>query len=307
MFDLYLLPLQLVNGQEEIQMDGLLAASAPKRCERSRAQDRLLVLISLTSGKPYSPEENDSLLNEAVQTYFSSRGSITAGLRAAAERLNAIMLDANLHATFETQQRSAVINLAAIRGEDFYLAHAGTTHTFVLTKTGLEIFMDYESGNRGLGVSRSTPMRYFQCTLQDTDVVLFSAKPPSGWTEEALKENTQQTLDHLRRRLMSLAGWDLNAALIQFRQGKGEIHRLKPRTRFIPAGGPPPARDAAPEIPVVSSETLPQPQTRMEQTNLQEIPEGGTQPDQLQQTQMQPAEEEPVSSTLSTLNQDVSL
>jgi hypothetical protein len=239
MLDLYVLPLQLIHGQEETQMNNLLVLGAPKRCERSRVNDRLFVLISLLNGKAFAPDENEKLMDEAVNTYFSSRGSITSGLRAAAERLNTILLESNLHSTFEKQQRVAVVNLAALRGNDLFLAHAGTTHTFILTKSGMEEFCDIETGTRGLGVSKVTPIRYFQCSLQNADLVLFCAKPPSGWTSETLDDGAQQTLDHLRRRLMSLAGFDLQAGLIQVRDGKGDIHRLKPRTRFIPEGEPP--------------------------------------------------------------------
>ena len=263
MLDLYVLPLQLIHGQEETQMNNLLVLGAPRRCERSRVNDRFFVLISLLSGKAFTPDENEKLMDEAVNTYFSSRGSITSGLRATAERLNTILLESNLHSTFEKQQRLAVVNLAALRGNDLFLAHAGTTHTFILTKSGMEEFYDIETGTRGLGVSKVTPIRYFQCSLQNADLVLFCAKPPSGWTSEALDDGAQQTLDHLRRRLMSLAGFDLQAGLVQVREGKGEIHRLKPRTRFIPAGEPPsqktpselatelPNGISAPEQPVV--------------------------------------------------------
>ncbi len=260
MLDLYVLPLQLIHGQEETQMSNLLVLGAPRRCERSRINDRFFILISLLGGKEFTPEENEKLMDEAMTTYFSSRGSITSGLRAVAERLNNLLLEANIHATFEKQQRVVVINMAALRGNDLFLAHAGTTHTFILTKAGMEEFADLEAGTRGLGVSKTTPIRYFQCSLQNADLVLFSAKPPSGWTSETLDDGSQQTLDHLRRRLMSLAGFDLQAGLIQVREGKGEIHRLKPRTRFIPAGEPP-AITPPSEITAIPAELISTPTT----------------------------------------------
>lgn len=251
MYDLFVLPLQLIRGHEETQMPQLAAVDAPKRSDRSRSSDRFIILINLIKGKPFSTEEYSLLVNDAAATYFNSRGSITSGLRAAAEGLNVALLNMNQQATYETQPRLAKVNLAAVRGNDLYLAHAGTTHTFVLTKAGAEEFSEIESGNRGLGVSRTIPIRYYQTTLQNADLILFAPHPPAGWSKESLADASKQTLDHLRRRLLDKAGLDIQAALIQVRQGKGDIHRLKPRTLFVASGSPlPPELESASETPV---------------------------------------------------------
>ena len=250
MYDLFVLPLQLVHGHEETQMPQLAAVDAPKRTDRSRSSDRFLILISLIKGKPFATEEYSRLVNDAASTYFTSRGSITSGLRAAAEGLNAALLNMNQQATFETQPRLAAVNLAAIRGNDLYLAHAGNTHTFILAKAGVDEFAEMEGGNRGLGVSRTTPIRYYQTSLQNADLILFTHRSPAGWNKESLADASKQTLDHLRRRLLEKAGSDVHAALIQVRQGKGDIHRLKPRTLFVASGSPlPPELETASETP----------------------------------------------------------
>lgn len=259
MFDLFVLPLQLIRGHEETHMPQLAAVDAPKRSDRSRSSDRFLILISLIKGKPLSTEEYSQLSSDAAATYYSSRGSITSGLRAAAEGLNAALLNMNQKATFETQPRLAAVNLAAIRGSDLYLAHAGTTRTFVLSKEGVEEFSEFEGGSRGIGVSRSTPIRYYQTSLQNADLVLFTQNPPAGWNKASLADASKQTLDHLRRRLLDQAGFDIQAALIQVRQGKGDIHRLKPRTLFAASGSPlPPELEHAPET--AASEVHPSPE-----------------------------------------------
>jgi hypothetical protein len=272
MFDLFVLPLQLIRGHEETHMPQLAAVDAPKRCDRSRSNDRFLILISLIKGKPFSTEEYSQLASDAATTYYNSRGSITAGLRAAAEGLNAALLGMNQKAIFETQPRLAAVNLAAIRGNDLYLAHAGTTHTFVLTKVGVEVFSELESGNRGLGVSRSTPIRYYQTSLQNADLILFTHNPPAGWNKDSLADASKQTLDHLRRHLLDQAGFDIQAALIQVRQGKGDIHRLKPRTLFVASGSPlPPELESPSAEPDAKSETadaLAQPETGDYQDNI---------------------------------------
>ncbi len=272
MFDLFVLPLQLIRGQEETHMPQLAAVDAPKRCDRSRSSDRFLILISLIKGKSLSTEEYSQLASDAATTYYNSRGSITAGLRAAAEGLNTALLGMNQKATFETQPRLAVVNLAAIRGSDLYLAHAGTTHTFILTKDGVQAFSELEGGNRGLGFSRSTPIRYYQTGLQNADLVLFSHNPPPGWNKDSLADASKQTLDHLRRRLLDKAGSDIQAALIQVRQGKGDIHRLKPRTLFVASGSPlPPHLESASAETAAKSGTaaaMTQPETSDYQDNI---------------------------------------
>ena len=289
MYDLFVLPLQLIHGHEETQMPQLAAVDAPKRSDRSRSSDRFLILISLIKGKPFSTEEYSRLVNDAASTYFTSRGSITSSLRAAAEGLNTALLNMNQQATFETQPRLAAVNLAAIRGNDLYLAHAGTTHTFILAKAGVEEFAEMEGGNRGLGVSRTTPIRYYQTSLQNADLILFTHRSPGGWNKESLADASKQTLDHLRRRLLDKAGSDVHAALIQVRQGKGDIHRLKPRTLFVASGSP------LPPEPENASETPPPPEvpgqglTQPEQVEFQDnIPVYDTLPDINAEAEEQP-------------------
>ncbi len=232
MFDFFILPLQLIHGKENSQMDGLLAAVAPKKCERSRSQDRLLFLLTQISGKLFLPEEYHPLLNEVVLTYYQSRGSVTAAMRTAMEILNSRIVDANLKTSFPGQQRTAAANLAVIRDKDLYLAHGGATFSYLFSKNEVSFFFDPVNNNRALGNSRATPVRFFQQKIQDADMLLFTSQPPEKWTPDVLKQGAGQTLDQVRRTLFQNAEPNLKACLTQVRNGKGMIHRLTPRKRF---------------------------------------------------------------------------
>ncbi len=112
MFDLYLLTLNIASGQEKGDLPGLLAAPAPKRCDRSRAGDLLLAQFTLAGGSPLAEEQVEKLLQNTAGAYFSARGSATAGLRAAIEDLNNLLLTNNLQKVRQGGPRTGSLNLA---------------------------------------------------------------------------------------------------------------------------------------------------------------------------------------------------
>lgn len=279
MFDLYLLTLNIASGQEKGDLPGLLAAPAPKRCDRSRAGDLLLAQFTLTGGSPLAEEQVEKLLQNTAGAYFSARGSATAGLRAAIEDLNNLLLTNNLQKVRQGGPRTGSLNLAVIRRNSLYLAQAGQTQAILLSGDEVQFFGDAPLNSRNLGVSRNITIQFYQATLREKDLLLLSPNPPKNWNETSLAGSPLLTFEQLRRRLLSQSGEELQAVIIQFQAGKGVVHRLKPRLQAAipqepqesksPAESPQPAAveisQPAPQPPAVKIET-PLPEEKTEET-----------------------------------------
>ncbi len=188
------------------------------------------MLLSLANTDSFPAAEQEDLFQSLAKTYFKSTGTVTSGMRSVAEQLNTFLLERNLRSAREGAQSVGVLNLAVFHHEALYLVHVGQTHSYVLARDHVQEFSDPYTAGRGAGVSRTINLRYYQEPVQPGDVLVLSANPPAGWTPSALENSTQLTMDHLRRRLLSHSGPNLEAAVVQFQKGKGQIHRLRLRS-----------------------------------------------------------------------------
>jgi hypothetical protein len=229
-FDLFLFSLHLTNNQNLPDLPGLFSAIAPRGASRIRSEDLLIMLLSLANNDSFPAAEQEDLFQSLAKTYYKSTGTVTSGMRSVAEQLNSFLLERNLRSPREVPQTVGVLNLAVFHHDSLYLVHVGQTHSYTMTPDLVQDFSDPYTSGRGAGVSRTINLRYFQEQVHPGDVLVLSANPPAGWTPSALANSTQLTMDHLRRRLLSHSGPNLEAAVIQLQKGKGQIHRLRLRT-----------------------------------------------------------------------------
>ncbi len=220
MFDLILTPLHFTAGRALSELPGFQATAAPRRADRHRTTDLLAVYLSGSGGE--SAESAFALLSEV---YFRTGGTVTSAIKEAVEALNE-----NLLARTERAAVAMVMNLCVIRGSLVYIAHAGPTHTYVLSNGGVSEFFDPSSGGRGLGISRAVPLRFFQATVADGDALLFCAEPPADWPAALTTSQWK-----------SPGAADLRAGLLRAQTGSGQV-RVEP----LPVA----ARSVTPAAPV---------------------------------------------------------
>jgi hypothetical protein len=221
----------------------LLAAVAPRRAVRKRIGDVFLAMITLEGNALLSAMQQQALLEKAAEVYFSSNGSVTAGLRAAVGPLNEFLYGYNLRGAREGAVCTGLLNMAVLHGDLLLIAHAGCTHTLSLTGKQVQDFVD-EQGGRGLGVARNPSLRFYQTEVSGGDVLIFSARPPESWNAALLAGAPQLNRDALRRRLLHQVGDELQAAVFQFQVGSGKLHFLRPRplgVTSLPTVSPPSA------------------------------------------------------------------
>jgi len=245
-FDLYLFSLNLVDNQNLPDLPGFFAASAPKKASRIRTEDVLLMLLSMTGGEPFSPASLDELFQKLTKTFFSSTGTVTAGMRSMAEQLNSSLLERNLKNTTPGEQAIGLFNLAVFHHDRLYLTQCGPAHAFILGSSSVQDYTQFDN-SRGVGSGQSLGLHFYQQQIEPGDVLVFTPHPPASWNETSLASGARLTLDHLRRRLLNQCGPNLRAGVAQFQKGKGQIHRLRLRTSMPLSGGEQPPAQAVKE------------------------------------------------------------
>jgi hypothetical protein len=236
--DLKILPISKRAGKERPQITGLHVAQKPRRPARGRRPDALVLYLDIQGNAPIAPEGVDKLLKHLAQTYYKTSGTVTTAMRKAAVALNQYLLDRNLRNTSSGQQSVGVLTMATMRNDHLYLGHCGPAHSFLISAEGVRYFYDDQSANRGLGLGRATPLRYFQTELKMGDTLLLTTQPPATWRPETLSGLHKGDVHKIRHHLLGASGPDLETVLLQTAPGEGTLHLLSPRS------APPPQQPA---------------------------------------------------------------
>jgi hypothetical protein len=224
--DLNLLPVARQEGQEQPELPGLYAVTAPRRPARGRENDSLVIYLSMTGNSPIAAGQLGPLLERLAQKYYKTSGSVTAAMRTAAEGLNLVLLDRNLRSSSAGRQGIGRLALAVLHGEIMYLAHCGPLHTFLVTPQETLEFHDSQGG-RGLGLSRTTTVRFYQAPLSAGDFLVCTPQLPPGWTTNSLRHSQRLSLDGMRRQLVDYAPREMESVLIQALPGEGRLRLLR--------------------------------------------------------------------------------
>jgi hypothetical protein len=233
MYDLNLIPIHIHQGDPIAQPRGFLAAAPPRRSARSRSED-MLILSFFPAGEGMLPEIQQELLGRLSQTFFKTSGSVTAALRTLIETLNMTLLEDNLKAAEGGGGTTGALTVAALHRQSIYLTQCGSMHAYVLNHQGLQEFSNSNQSDRGLGVSRTPSIRYYQANLGNGGYVFMTDQAPESWTEESLFSGQFPTLPHLRRRLLNQAPSDFRLDLVHTVLGEGNIHILHPESQSAP-------------------------------------------------------------------------
>ena len=227
-FDFLILPLVRAAGHERPDVPGLMAAIQPRRPARFRDHDQLLLYFSQAGSDPLSPEQVDILLDSLAKTYYKTPGTVTTAQKAVAEALNQFLLDRNIKHASAGRQAIGLLTQIVLRESRLYLAQSGEAHTLHLSKDGAQEIFEPRLSGQGLGISRTTPIHFTMLSIESNDVLVISPNLPDEWTPDLLLGAQGQGPESLRRRLLSKAGLEVNAILLQAQPGQGQLRLLRP-------------------------------------------------------------------------------
>jgi hypothetical protein len=202
---------------------------------------------------PLPSNKRDQTLEDLAKLYFSTPGSITAALRRTAEELNQLLLERN-RGLGGARQGVGLLTQVVLREQQATIAHSGFLQTFLIAGERSEHFSDPEMKDRGLGLSRATPVNFFQASLQPNDTLLLAALPSPDWSLLSLANTYGQGPEGLRRRLIAQTSDDLNALVIQVKPGKGKFYLLQTGTPS--AAAPATQASVPPPLPIAPAAVL---------------------------------------------------
>jgi hypothetical protein len=225
--DVSLLPLYRLKNQELSVLPGLLAMTAPRKPARGREQDRLIVYLVLTGKASLSTAEYLQLTSQAASQFFQTAGSLTSAMRAAADILNRLMLERNLASTGRGQYAVGWLVLAALRGAQCTLLQAGPTQVHLIGPEENRKIHEPTLSGKGLGLSQSVSFYLNQIELKAGDRLVLAGRPPEAWAQTLTEDLQRISLDSFRKRLFSLAPDDVNAVILEAREGTGQMNLLR--------------------------------------------------------------------------------
>lgn len=231
--DLTILPLAQQEGQEQTELPGLYAVMPPKHPARGREADSLVLYLGMAGNSPLNAEQYQQLLPRLAQKYYKTSGSVTSAMRSLAEAINGYLLERNLRSSSAGKQGIGLLSMIVLRGDTVYLAQCGAVHAFVLTPQETQHYYDPQTSGQGLGVGRTTTIRFLQAHVGAGDFLVLSSQAAAGWTENTLHHPSRQGMEGLRRQMIEhAAGQDSQAAVAQVHPGSGQIRLLR---RKMPA------------------------------------------------------------------------
>ena len=226
MYDLIVMPMTLSEGRLVQPEPGLKVVHAPRRAVRSRSEDILILSMTVDDNENFNLNAKESWLDDLVQSFFRTSGSVTTALRMLIESINLMMLEQNLQMVQDNKTAKGAINLMAIHRQAVYIAQSGSTHAFVLSHHTFDHFYDANQADRGLGFSRTPAIRYFQADIGKGAYLFVTDTPPKSWTVEGLFPGEFPNREQLRRRLLNQAPQDFSMALIEIKPGEGKIQTI---------------------------------------------------------------------------------
>jgi len=214
-FDITLLPMNLSEGRNIGNLEGLFLFTPPKKCEAGRQSDILIILFSCDNTYISAPELK-IWSNIIAETYFSSRGSFTMGMNTAVKKLSAHLTKQYTNKIFPT----ITMNAAVLRDRTLMLAHAGPVHSTVIAYDHVQNFSDESCLPIQLNHNN---LFFFTSEIHSEDIILLCPNVPNDWTNSAIMEVTSDSPLNAIRFLLDRSGGNLKAAVIQLKNGKGQI------------------------------------------------------------------------------------
>jgi hypothetical protein len=223
--DLTITPLYRINGQDAANLPGLLALAPPPNAARGRERDRLIVYLLLAGSSTFSTSEYKQVAQDAADMFYQTSGPLTTALRAAAEIVNATLLQRNMTTSSQGQYAVGWLTLAALRDDQCTFSLSGPMHVFLFGQNEVRHIHEPVVSGKGLGANHSANVHYAQIVLSAGNRLLFFGRAPNEW-DPALNDATPASLDAMRRRLITSTHADLNAALMQATEGAGVFNLL---------------------------------------------------------------------------------
>ncbi len=263
----------VVAGSLYDQPNNILVDERTAPFAKGRSRGSLYIHLELTG----SGTEHDAIAKQVLQamrrTYYSQRGSITAGLRQAVYQANDILLEENRN-SLPGEQRVAGVSCAVLRGDDLFIAQAGPTFLYLLRQgqgtrypdrsPWLDGFPPEEVDAAVLGERRDLNVDLFHSQIGSGDTILLASSgltrkiAPAAWSRILSQSPVTSLMEDLRRQG---GDFELSALVVRLADGAAADGGIQPvaqagareavrreavRREAAPPGAPSGRQDARP-------------------------------------------------------------
>ena len=217
----------VVGGSLYDQPNNILVDERSSPFAKGRSRGNLYILLDLSG----TGTEHDAISRQILQvmrrSYYSQRGSITAGLREAVYQANELLLQENRN-SLPGEQRIAGVSCAALRGDDLFIAQAGPALMYLLHQgqeyrypdrsPWLDGFPPAEVDAAALGERHELNVELFHSQVSPGDTILFASSglarniTPAAWSGMLLQTPISALLEDLR---LKGGGFELSALVVR--------------------------------------------------------------------------------------------
>ena len=215
LFDITLLPMNLSDGRNIGDLPGLYLYTAPKKAHNSRQTDILIVLFYVNN-----MTVSDSVMRKWAdilsENYYAARGSFTMGISSAAKKLSSYLEKESQGKIFP----SISMNTIVLRERSMMIAHAGPVHTTLISANRVQNYYD----DACLPIQlHHNDLSFFSTDIHSEDIILLCPRVPDDWTNSAIMDVAGDSPLNAIRFLLDRSGGNLQTAVIQIKNGKGQI------------------------------------------------------------------------------------
>lgn len=214
---------------------GTIAQSAPRRAARARTNDLLFVSLSLTPTRAAPPGLIAHLAQMSADAYYGTSGSVTLGLRAAANAINDHLLAANQDESGGSRLQARLI-MAVLRADNFYIAQCGIGQSILIRPNQVTRLISEEASQRPLGVTYSPFLRFFHLEVQTGDLLILTTEDPPGWSEPTLAQLAGLNPIQALERILPEMKRDMTGMIVGIASPGEEIHS-SPKPLDVPRSG----------------------------------------------------------------------
>ncbi|MFZ3151731.1 MAG: hypothetical protein WA116_08625 [Anaerolineaceae bacterium] len=205
-------------------LPGFFAAAIPRRTARGREDDSLMIFLTLLGGKTVTNEQLQQWQQRLADIFYRTGGSVTSAMRAVVDGINLTLIEKNLKQVEDTDHVSAYLSLAVIHHDTLFLAQSGSSQVITWKTDSQSFFFDPDLGGRGLGLSQAPKLRFFQDSIADGDMILFSTAFPSTWIRGGLPSQTPDA-GIMWQAMQSALPLRASVAVAQVKAGEGTVIR----------------------------------------------------------------------------------
>jgi hypothetical protein len=233
----------VAGGSLYDQPNNILVDERTSPFARGRSRGNLYILLELSGIGTEHDAISRQILQAMRQTYYSQRGSITAGLREAVYQANEMLLQENRN-SLPGEQRVAGVSCAVLRGEDLFMAQAGPSLIYVLNEgresrypdrsPWLDGFPPEEADAAALGERRELNIDLFHSQMSPGGTILLASSglardvAPAAWPRILFQAPVSTLLEDLR---LQGGGFELSALVIRLIDPAADRDGVRPEVQ----------------------------------------------------------------------------